>query len=315
MHAAVRGLGVAAVTISAAFFLGLSGAVFSWGQDGLGFSLGLGAGYLLMQLLVAPGFVSSGATSVPDYFARRFGNAPRMLAAGVVAISMLVLLIAQLSAAALVSARLLNVDFALGAVISAIALLTCFLLKRRLGLGLVTVALFPLMLVAFLAPAVQLSLPWSGMPMPQTAHAYALWQIQGLEESLLDQDLADAAFMKPMLAPFISLSATNVLGVILGLAAGLACLPPALALLRGTSVRDARWSLVWALGLAALFLTAAPALAAYVKFALLSLIADHTQIAQLPSWMFTYGRLGLVDICGYPAIDARDHRCRLRHGG
>src|SRR5438309_1821988 len=147
-HAAVRGLGVAAVTISAAFFLGLSGAVFSWGQDGLGFSLGLGAGYLLMQLLVAPGFVSSGAASVPDYFARRFGSTAQMLAACVVAVSMLVLLIAQLSAAALVGARLLHVDFAVGAAIAAVALLGCFLLKRWTGLGLVTAAVFALMLVA-----------------------------------------------------------------------------------------------------------------------------------------------------------------------
>ena len=43
----VRGLALAATTISAAFFLGLSGAVYAWGQDGLAFVLGLGAGYLL----------------------------------------------------------------------------------------------------------------------------------------------------------------------------------------------------------------------------------------------------------------------------
>jgi cation/acetate symporter len=91
--------------------------------------------------------------------------------------------------------------------------------------------------------------------------------------------------------------------VILGLAAGMACLPPALALLRGASAREARWSLVWALALGALFLTAAPALAAYARYALLALIGNHTQIAQLPEWMFTYGKLGLLDICGYPAVD------------
>jgi cation/acetate symporter len=301
---ALRGLAIAAGTISAAFFLGLSGAVFTWGQDGLAFALGLGAGFLLLQLLVGPSFAATGAASVPNFFAKRYGSTASLLAACVVAISMLVLLVAQVSAAALISARLLEVDFGVGVAVAAVALGGCFLLKGRTGPSLITAALFPLMLVAFLAPAVQLSLPWSGMPMPQIAHAQALWQIQGLEETLLDQDLADAAFMKPMLAPFISLSATNVMGVILGLAAGMACLPPALALLRGASAREARWSLVWALALAALFLTAAPALAAYAKYALLSLIGNHTQIAQLPAWMFTYGKLGLLDICGYPAVDA-----------
>ena len=41
-------------TISAAFFLALAGAIFAWGHDGLAFALGLGAGCLLLQLLVAP---------------------------------------------------------------------------------------------------------------------------------------------------------------------------------------------------------------------------------------------------------------------
>jgi cation/acetate symporter len=67
--------------------------------------------------------------------------------------------------------------------------------------------------------------------------------------------------------------------------------------------RAARSSAVWGLLFAALLITVAPALAAYSKLALLKLVAAHTEIGQLPDWVFTYGRLGLVDLCGAPAID------------
>jgi cation/acetate symporter len=38
--------------------------------------------------------------------------------------------------------------------------------------------LFPVMLVAFLAPAVQISIERYGLPLPQIAYANALWQIR-----------------------------------------------------------------------------------------------------------------------------------------
>ena len=303
---ALRGLALAADTISAPFFLGLSGAVFAWGEDGLAFALGLGGGYLLLQLLVVPLLPRWGAASVPDFFAKRYGGqAPRLFAALVVAVSMTVLLIAQLTAAGLVAARLLELNISAGIAIAAGALLICFLLKGKEGTPWVAGLLFPLMLIAFLAPAVQVSVQRYGLPVPQIAYANALWQVQGLEETLLEQDLADPALMKPMLGPFLSLSSANVLGVILGIAAGMACLPHVLARhCLGPDVRVARWSAVWALAFAALLLTAAPALAAYAKLALLSLIGDHTELAALPAWIYTYGKLGLVEICGHPATNA-----------
>jgi cation/acetate symporter len=69
-------------------------------------------------------------------------------------------------------------------------------------------------------------------------------------------------------------------------------------------VRAARWSAVWGLFFAALLLTAAPALAAYAKLAVLTLVADRPDPAALPAWIFTYGKLGLIEICGRAATDA-----------
>jgi len=311
--AVFRGLALATDTISAPFFLGLTGAVFTWGHDGLAFALGLGAGYLLLQLVIAPVLPRMGAGSLPEFFALRYGGrAPRWLAMLIVALSMATLLVAQLMAAGLVAARLLELQFGGAIAIAGVALFATFALRGLAKTVSVRAILFPMMLVAFLAPVIQLSAEWYGLPVPQLAYANALWQIQGLEETLLEQDLADPAVLKPMLTAFLSLNPLNVFGLVLGLAVGMASLPHVLSRhVMIPSVRAARWSAVWALAFAALFLSAAPALAAYAKLALLKLIAGHTALADLPAWIFTYGSLGLLEICGRAATDvaAVVHAC------
>jgi cation/acetate symporter len=303
--AAFRGLALAGDSISAPFLLGIAGAVFTWGYDGLAFVLGLGGGYLLLKLLVASLLPLAGAASVAHYFDSRFGRVPRMLAAIAVVLSMAALLVAQLMAAGLVGARLLQVDYGVGVAIAAVALLVCFALKGQ-GLGVwATGIVFGAMLVAFLGPLMQVSTAKYGVPVPQIAYANTVWQIQSLEETLLEQDLADPAVLKPLLRPFLSLSPLNFVGLTLALALGMAALPNLLSRYFMTPpVRTARWSAVFALLFATLLITAAPALAAFAKLSLLSLIGDRVALANLPAWMFTYGNLGLVEICGRAATDA-----------
>lgn len=304
--AALGGLALATDTLSAAFFVGLAGAIFTWGHDGLAFGLGLGAGCLLLQLLVAPRLPSSGARSLPEYFALRFpGRTPQMVAGLVVVLSMTLLLVAQLMAGGLVIARMLGIDAAAAISAAAIAMFACFVLRGSGAPGWAKGALFPVLLAAFLVPLVVLSADWYGLPLPQLAYGNALWQIQSLEETLLEQDLADPGVLKPMLTPFLSLNAPNFFGVVLGIAVGTASLPSLLSRhFAMPSAHAARVSSVWALVFVALFLSAVPALAAYARLALLTLIGDHTSLADLPAWLFTYGKLGLVEICGRMATDA-----------
>lgn len=300
------GLAIATDTISAAFFLALAGAIFAWGHDGLAFALGLGAGCLLLQLVVAPRLPQTGARSLPEFFAWRYpGRAARFLCAVVVTFSMLALIAAELMAAGLAGARLLEVDFATATIVAAGAVFACFVLRGMSGASWINGVLFPVMLMAVLVPLVHVSAAWYGLPVPQLAYANALWQIQGLEETLLEQDLADPAYMKPMLTAFVTLNPMNFLGIVLGLAAGVAALPSLLtAQLTSLRGREARWSALWGLVFVALFLTLAPAIAAYAKLAFIRLLADRTPLADLPGWIFTYGKLGLVEVCGRAATDA-----------
>jgi cation/acetate symporter len=313
------GLAIATETISATFFLALAGAIFAWGHDGLAFTLGLGAGCLLLQLVVAPRLPQTGARSLPELFAWRYpGRATRFLCAIIVSVSMLALITAELIAAGVAGARLLEVDYATAAIIAACAVFACFILRGMSGAPWVNGVLFPIMLVAVLVPLVQLSVAWYGLPVPQLAYVNALWQIQGLEETLLEQDLADPAFMKPMLTAFVSLTPMNFLGIVLGLATGVAALSSLMpAQLAAAPGRDARWSAVWGLVFVTVFLTLAPAIAAYAKLSFIKLLADRTPLADLPGWIFTYGKLGLVEVCGRAATDAATiaQACAAMAGG
>ena len=300
------GLGIATDTISAAFFLALAGGIFAWGHDGLAAAIGLGAGCLLLQLVVAPRMAASGARSLPQFFAARYpGRAAGCMCALVIVISMLLLLAAELMAAGLVGARLLGVDFTAAAVVLACAVLACFIVRGSGSAPWANGVLFPAMLLAVLVPLVALSVQWYGLPIPQLAYGNALWQLQGLEEALLEQELADPAVMKPMLTAFVTLTPANFLGIVLGLAAGVAVLPSMLpAQLSAVPAPQARRAALWGLIFVAALLTLMPATAAYAKLSLIQLLADRTPIADLPAWIFTYGKLGLVDICGRAATDA-----------
>ena len=250
------GLAIATDTVSAAFFLALAGGVFAWGHDGLAVPLGLGAGCLLLQLVVAPRLAASGARSLPQFFAARYpGRTAGFMCALVIVASMLLLLAAELMAAGLVGARLLGVDFTATAVVSACAVLACFIVRGSTSAPWANGVLFPAMLLAVLVPLVVLSVQWYGIPIPQLAYGNALGQVQGIEETLLEQELADPAVMKPMLTAFVTLTPINFLGIVLGLAAGVAVLPSMLpAQLNAVPAPQARRAALWGL----IFVAAAP---------------------------------------------------------
>ncbi len=70
---------------------------------------------------------------------------------------MLALIAAELMAAGVAGARLLEVDYATAAIIAACAVFACFILRGMSGAPWVNGVLFPIMLVAVLVPLVQLS--------------------------------------------------------------------------------------------------------------------------------------------------------------
>src|SRR6516225_10904810 len=69
-----NGLATTTAFVSGTGFVGLAGAFFTGGSAALALVVGVGAGFLLLAVLVAPYLRKSGAVTVPDFLAIRFGS-------------------------------------------------------------------------------------------------------------------------------------------------------------------------------------------------------------------------------------------------
>lgn len=87
---------------SAASFLGVAGAVYVAGLDGIWFATGFAAGFLVLLFLVAP-MRRAGQFSIPDFLANRFADQRvRLAAVGIVQVIILLYLVPQMTASGLV---------------------------------------------------------------------------------------------------------------------------------------------------------------------------------------------------------------------
>lgn len=87
---------------SAASFLGVAGAVYASGLDGVWFATGFSAGFLLLLVLAAP-LRRAGHFSIPDFLAHRFDDPRvRLVAVAIVQLVILMYLIPQMTASGLI---------------------------------------------------------------------------------------------------------------------------------------------------------------------------------------------------------------------
>lgn len=87
---------------SAASFLGVAGAVYAFGLDGVWFATGFGAGFVVVAIFFAAPLRRAGQFSIPDFLANRFDSQMvRLTAVAIVQLVVLVYLIPQMAGAGL----------------------------------------------------------------------------------------------------------------------------------------------------------------------------------------------------------------------
>ena len=303
-----NGMATGADWMSAASFIGMAGSLFLLGYDGLAFVLGWTGGYVLVAILIAPFLRKFGAFTVPDFFASRYeGNFPRFLAVIVLICCSFTYVVAQIYGTGLIAQRFLGMDFTVAVYVGLIGILLCSMLGGMKAVTWTQVAQYIVLIVAYLTPVVILSAKKYGLPIPQLTYGQAIADIGALEKKMLADGLASAASLKPHSTPFLNYSPLNFFALILCLMVGTASLPHVLMRYFTTpSVREARVSVAWSLFFIFLLYFTAPAYAAFSKLEVYSLIAAKTKLTELPLWIFTYGKLGLVTICGKAAATAAD---------
>jgi cation/acetate symporter len=301
-----NGMATGADWMSGASFVGMAGTLFLLGYDGLAFVLGWTGGYVLVAILIAPFLRKFGAFTVPDFFAERYGgNWARMFAVIVLISCSFTYVVAQIYATGLIASRFLDMDFTVAVYAGLIGILLCSMLGGMKAVTWTQVAQYIVLIVAYLVPIIILSAKKFGIPLPQLTYGQAIQEIASLEASMVQKGLATAAGLKPHTKAFQTYDPLNYFALIFCLMVGTASLPHILMRYFTTpSVRDARSSVAWSLFFIFLLYFSAPAYAAFSKVEVYTLINKGTALADLPQWIYSYGKIGLVTICGKAAASA-----------
>lgn len=297
-----NGMATGADWMSGASFVGMAGTLYALGYDGLAFVLGWTGGYVLVAVLVAPYLRKFGAYTVPDFLAARYGgNFARLLGIIVLFCCSFTYVVAQIYATGIIASRFIGISFEVAVFVGLLGILLCSMLGGMRAVTWTQVAQYIVLIVAYLIPVIWLSAQKYGVPVPQLMYGHALQDIASLEHQMLDSGLATGEKLKSHITPFTTYNPLNFFGLILCLMIGTASLPHILMRYFTTpSVREARKSVAWSLLFIFLLYFTAPAYAAFAKLEVYQNVIGASLDA-LPQWIYTYGQLGLVKVCGVNA--------------
>ncbi|WP_284177220.1 sodium:solute symporter family protein [Rhabdaerophilum sp. SD176] len=299
-----NGMATGADWMSGASFVGMAGSLYLLGYDGLAFVLGWTGGYVLVAVLVAPFLRKFGAYTVPDFLSARYGgNTARLIGVIVLLACSFTYVVAQIFATGIIASRFLGMSFELAVFVGLAGILVCSMLGGMRAVTWTQVAQYIVLIIAYLLPVVLLSAKKFGIPLPQLTYGSALQEIAKLEQGFIQSGLAPAT-MKIHTAPFTSYTPGNYFALIFCLMVGTASLPHVLMRYFTTpSVREARISVAWSLLFIFLLYFTAPAYAAFSKLEVYSTLIGKN-IADLPAWVYSWGKLNLVTVCGKAASSA-----------
>jgi len=292
-----NGAAIAADWMSAASFISMAGLISFLGYDGSIYLMGWTGGYVLLALLIAPYLRKYGKYTVPDFIGDRYeSNTTRAIAAfATIAIS-LTYVAGQMRGVGIVFSRFLQTDVNTGIYIGMAIVAFFAIVGGMKGITWTQVIQFFVLIVAFLIPAIAISLKLTGNPIPQASLTFT-GITRELNQMQIDVGLTE------YLKPFQHYSKLNIFMMTMALMAGTAGLPHVIVRFYTVkTVKAARWSAVWALIFIALLYTTAPALGAFAKYNLLQTldgqsVENVSQIDWVTKWQNT-GLLGLDDANG-----------------
>ncbi|MCA3668938.1 MAG: VC_2705 family sodium/solute symporter, partial [Methylobacterium sp.] len=247
-----------------------------------------------------------GAYTVPDFLAARYGgNAARLCGVLVLLACSFTYVVAQIFGTGLIAQRFLDMNFELACFVGLMGILVCSMLGGMKAVTWTQVAQYIVLIVAYLIPVIWMSAKKFGIPLPQLTYGQALQQIATLEQEFVQKGLAPAnSLATSHTAPFSRYSPANYFWLIFCLMVGTASLPHVLMRYFTTpSVKEARQSVAWSLLFIFILYFTAPAYAAFSKLEVYSTLIGKN-LADMPMWVYNWGKLGLINICGKAAASA-----------
>lgn len=254
-------------------------------------------------MLVAPYLRKFGAYTVPHFLSARYdGNAARLMGIIVLFSGSFTYVVVQIFATAIIASPFLGISFEIAVFVCLLGILLCSMFGGMRAVTWTQVAQYIVLIIAYLIFVIWLSTKDFGVPLPQFIYGGALQEIASLEQGVIAAGLAPET-MRTHPDPFTSYNPLNYFALILCLMVGTASLPHILMrYLTTPSVRDARMSVGWSLFFIFLLYFTVPAYAAFAKLEVYQNVIG-AGLDALPAWIYTYGNLNLVSVCGAAATE------------
>lgn len=174
--------------LSAASFIGLAGALYQTGYQGLAFVVGWTGGYVLLALLLAPYLRKFGQYTLPDFLAARYGGQTiRLLGAFAVIIASLIYVVAQVYGVGLITSRFVTLQFEIGVYLGLAGVLVSSFLGGMRALMHAQAAQYAILLIAYVTPITILAFDQTGVPAPPVLYAKAMHRLVVLEHEVFNR--------------------------------------------------------------------------------------------------------------------------------
>ncbi len=294
-----NGMATAADWMSAASFISMAGLISFLGYTGSIYLMGWTGGYVLLALLLAPYLRKFGKYTVPDFVGDRYySNTARVVALICAIFVSLTYVAGQMRGVGIVFSRFLEVDVNTGVLIGMAIVFFYAGLGGMKGITWTQVAQYTVLIIAYLIPAVAISMQITGTPIPQLGFGSLITDGKDTGKYLLDtlnalnKDLGFAEYT----AAFVpgTKSMLDVFCITFALMVGTAGLPHVIIRFYTVpSVKAARLSAGYALLFIAILYTTAPAVAAFARYNMIDTI-NNTAYTEAPSWFKNWEKTGLI---------------------
>jgi cation/acetate symporter len=293
--ATANGMATGADWMSAASFLSMAGLISTMGYAGAVYLMGWTGGFVLLALLLAPYLRKFGKFTVPDFVGDRFeSNVARLVAVLCAIFISFVYVAGQMRGVGLVFSRFLEVDVNIGVIIGMVIVALYATLGGMKGITWTQVAQYWVLILAFLIPAIAISLRLTGTPVPSVGMGSQLSDGTYLLAKLdqINQDLGFGSYTQPFVGQRWDM--LNVFCVAVVLMIGTAGLPHVIVRFYTVkTVAAARWSAFWALLFIGMLYLTAPATAAFARYYMIESLQGKSA-SELPGWFNNWSKTSLI---------------------
>ncbi|OGR05047.1 MAG: cation acetate symporter [Deltaproteobacteria bacterium RIFOXYD12_FULL_50_9] len=301
IHPVMNGMATGADWMSAASFISMAGLISFMGRDGAMYLMGWTGGYVLLAMLLAPYLRKYGKFTVPMFVGERYYSQTARVIAVICAIFVSFTYVAgQMRGVGVVFSRFLEVDINTGVIIGMAIVFLYAVMGGMKGITYTQVAQYCVLIMAYMIPAIFVSIMLTNNPIPQLGYGSTLsengMKLLGTDGgyllSKLDVIQKDLGF--PAYTGRGAKSMIDVFAITFALMVGTAGLPHIIIRFFTTpTIKGARASAGWALFFIAILYTAAPAVASFARLNLVKTVHNQSY-TEAPSWFKNWEKTGLV---------------------